>query len=109
MGWCCAGIVVMLRVVGEFSAVTAVVLSLLRKVLSLLVSYTIFPKDFTVLHASGLLLVFGAGTLHTFRRQIFESYERATGKAEGGTGSAMKAMSGSVEDGGNSHTDGPAR
>jgi hypothetical protein len=99
----------MLRVVGEFSAVTAVVLSLLRKVLSLLVSYAIFPKDFTVLHASGLLLVFGAGTLHSFRRQIFESFEKAAGRAEGGTGSAMKAMGGSVEDGGNSHPEGPAR
>ena len=92
---------------------TAVVLSLLRKVLSLLVSYAIFPKDFTVLHASGLLVVFGAGTLHSFRRQIFESFEKAAGRAEGGTGSAMKAMTGSmggsVEDGGNSHPEGPAR
>ena len=99
----------MLRVVGEFSAVTAVVLSLLRKVLSLLVSYAIFPKDFTVFHASGLLLVFGAGTLHSFRRQIFESFEMAAGKGEGGIGSAMKIVGVSVEDGGKSHPVGPAR
>ena len=98
---------VMLRVVGEFSAVTAVVLSLLRKVFSLLVSYVLFPKAFALGHGLGLLLVFGAGTLHSFRKQIFamlqlvrRELDEALHKGERGNASEMKARGGSIEEAG---------
>ncbi len=98
---------VMLRVVGDFSAVTAVVLSLLRKVLSLMVSYVLFPKAFALGHGLGLLLVFGAGTLHSFRKQVFATLQHLRRelddplrKAERGKASEMKARAGSVEEAG---------
>jgi drug/metabolite transporter (DMT)-like permease len=64
------GIVVMLRIVGEFSAVTAVVLSLVRKFASIIVSYTLFPKPLSMPHAVGLVLVFSSVIMHSFRKQF---------------------------------------
>lgn len=67
----------MLRVVGEFSAVTAVVLSLVRKFTSLVVSYALFPKRAGTGHMSGLALVFVSVVLHSFRRQLFTLLEKS--------------------------------
>jgi hypothetical protein len=61
----------MLQVVGEFSAVTAVALSFVRKSMSLIISYTLFPKAFYAGHAVGLILVASSVVLHSFRRQFF--------------------------------------
>lgn len=66
----------MLRVVGEFSAVTAVLLSLVRKFMSLFVSYALFPKRIGSGHLSGLALVFVSVFLHSFRRQLFAFMEK---------------------------------
>jgi drug/metabolite transporter (DMT)-like permease len=79
-----AGIVVMLRIVGEFSAVTAVVLSLVRKIFSLFVSYAFFPKVFNGGHAVGLLLVFFSVVLHSFRRQFFALLDTYTSQTDAG-------------------------
>ena len=69
------GIVVMLRIVGEFSAVTAVVLSLVRKFASIIVSYTLFPKPLSMPHAVGLVLVFSSVIMHSFRKQFFHFFQ----------------------------------
>lgn len=67
----------MLRVVGEFSAVMAVILSLVRKMASLFVSYSFFPKVFTAGHALGLVLVFCSVTVHSFRRQFVQIFDKS--------------------------------
>ena len=67
----------MLRIVNEFSAVTAVVLGLIRKFASILVSYTLFPKPVSMSHAVGLVLVFGSVMLHYFRKQLFSFFQVA--------------------------------
>jgi adenosine 3'-phospho 5'-phosphosulfate transporter B3 len=80
LGWALSymgGIVVMLRIVNEFSAVTAVVLGLIRKFASILVSYTLFPKPVSMPHAVGLVLVFGSVMLHYFRKQLFSFFQVA--------------------------------
>ena len=71
---CMAGIIVMLRVVAEFSAVTAVVFGLIRKVASIFISYSLFPKPLTPAHTIGLLMVFCSVVLHSFRTQLFKYF-----------------------------------
>eukprot|EP00281_Chroomonas_sp_CCMP1168_P027642 CAMPEP_0206245804 /NCGR_PEP_ID=MMETSP0047_2-20121206/18901_1 /ASSEMBLY_ACC=CAM_ASM_000192 /TAXON_ID=195065 /ORGANISM="Chroomonas mesostigmatica_cf, Strain CCMP1168" /LENGTH=276 /DNA_ID=CAMNT_0053671145 /DNA_START=1 /DNA_END=828 /DNA_ORIENTATION=- len=63
------GIVLMLKVAGEFNAVTAVLTSSARKFLSLIVSYVFFPKPIILAHGAGLLFVFGAIFAHTWHKQ----------------------------------------
>lgn len=60
------GIVLMLKVAGEFSAVVAVLTSSIRKLMSLVVSYLFFPKPLTYVHALGMGFVFGAIFMHTW-------------------------------------------
>jgi len=59
------GIVLLLKVAGEFSAVTAVVTGLVRKFFSIVVSYTFFPKPLGLFHCLGLIFVFFSAILHT--------------------------------------------
>jgi len=91
-GWALSnmsGIIVMLQVVGEFSAVTAVVLSLVRKMVSLSVSYFFFPKALSAGHGIGLLLVFCSVTVHSFRRQLVHFLDKH--KSEQSTGTCSTA------------------
>jgi len=75
----------MLQVVGEFSAVTAVVLSLVRKMVSLSVSYFFFPKTLSAGHGIGLLLVFCSVIVHSFRRQLVHFLDKHKGEQSTGT------------------------
>ncbi|KAJ1467740.1 UAA transporter family-domain-containing protein [Baffinella frigidus] len=62
------GVVLLLKVAGEFSAVTAVLTSFIRKFSSLLVSYAIFPKQLTMSHVAGLALVFSSVGAHAWHK-----------------------------------------
>uniref|UniRef100_A0A6T7MT55 Sugar phosphate transporter domain-containing protein n=1 Tax=Hanusia phi TaxID=3032 RepID=A0A6T7MT55_9CRYP len=63
------GTVMLLKVAGEFSAVTAVLTSFIRKFSSLLFSYMLFPKPFTAAHCFGLVLVFGSIAMHAAHKK----------------------------------------
>eukprot|EP00961_Rhodomonas_salina_P201947 2724053-Rhodomonas_salina.1 len=62
------GIVCLLRIVGKFSAVTAVLTSFVRKLSSITISFTFFPKPLTMSHVLGIVLVFGAIGAHSYHK-----------------------------------------
>eukprot|EP00286_Rhodomonas_abbreviata_P022281 CAMPEP_0181295320 /NCGR_PEP_ID=MMETSP1101-20121128/4084_1 /TAXON_ID=46948 /ORGANISM="Rhodomonas abbreviata, Strain Caron Lab Isolate" /LENGTH=226 /DNA_ID=CAMNT_0023400063 /DNA_START=668 /DNA_END=1348 /DNA_ORIENTATION=+ len=73
IGWALsnmAGVVCLLKIVGEFSAVTAVLTSFVRKLSSITISYIVFPKPISLNHFLGLLLVFGAIGIHSWHKQV---------------------------------------
>lgn len=63
------GTIALLKVAGEFSAVTAVLTAFIRKFFSLLFSYLLYPKPFNMGHAMGLALVFGSVSMHARHKQ----------------------------------------
>eukprot|EP00293_Proteomonas_sulcata_P001920 CAMPEP_0184327666 /NCGR_PEP_ID=MMETSP1049-20130417/143212_1 /TAXON_ID=77928 /ORGANISM="Proteomonas sulcata, Strain CCMP704" /LENGTH=266 /DNA_ID=CAMNT_0026649931 /DNA_START=475 /DNA_END=1275 /DNA_ORIENTATION=- len=67
------GTVLLLKIVGDYSAVAAVLTSFVRKVVSLLFSYFFFPKPLTANHFAGFLLVFGAMASHSWYKQSTKS------------------------------------
>jgi hypothetical protein len=72
------GTIALLKVAGEFSAVTAVLTAFMRKFSSLIFSYMLYPKPFNIGHSMGLLLVFGAVGMHAHHKQ----HKKATGHNE---------------------------
>ena len=54
------GTSLVLRLVGEFSATTAIVVTTARKALTLLASFVLFPKHLGIGHPIGAALVFGS-------------------------------------------------
>jgi len=63
------GTIALLKVAGEFSAVTAVLTAFMRKFSSLIFSYMLYPKPFNIGHSMGLALVFGAVGMHAYHKQ----------------------------------------
>lgn len=63
------GTIALLKVAGEFSAVTAVLTSFIRKFSSLIFSYFLFPKPFNIGHGMGLVLVFSSVAMHAMHKQ----------------------------------------
>ncbi len=54
------GVTLVMRLVGEFSAVTAVAVTTVRKAATLAASYILFPKPLGWGHVGGAALVFGS-------------------------------------------------
>ncbi|MFN9902532.1 MAG: hypothetical protein ACK55Z_27875, partial [bacterium] len=63
------GTIALLKVAGEFSAVTAVLTAFIRKFSSLIFSYFLFPKPFNIGHGMGLVLVFSSVAMHATHKQ----------------------------------------
>ena len=55
-----AGTALVLQLVAEFSAVTAIVVTTARKALTLIASFVLFPKAIGIGHPIGAALVFGS-------------------------------------------------
>ena len=82
------GTTALLKVAGEFSAVTAVLTAFCRKFSSLLFSYFLYPKAFNIGHALGLLLVFGSVGMHARHKQHKKSHAAAGERGDAGDGDA---------------------
>ena len=76
VAWGCsitAGTALVLKLVAEHSAVVAIVVTTVRKALTLLASFMLFPKHIGLGHPIGAALVFGSAFVaHTAKRKIRE-------------------------------------
>ena len=90
------GTVALLKVAGEFSAVTAVLTAFIRKFSSLMFSYMLYPKPFNAGHALGLVLVFGSVGAHSYHKI---SAKTRAGGVNGESGGVSEGGKGDVETG----------
>ena len=72
----------LLRIVSDFGANTAVVVTSTRKVVTVMASYLLFPKPFTLLHAGGLAAVAAGVYLHETSKSRHVPHVAALGKAQ---------------------------
>lgn len=90
-----AGTALVLRLVDEYSAVVAIVVTTVRKALTLFASFVLFPKHFGLGHPIGAALVFGSAFITMGRRK------RKT-DAEDDNGAGLLAACGTGTSGGDS-------
>lgn len=65
------GVFCLVYIIGRYSAVLAMILTSCRKVISLSLSYWLFPKPLTIHFIFASILVFGGVGLHTYSRVRF--------------------------------------
>jgi len=92
------GTIALLKVAGEFSAVTAVLTAFIRKFSSLIFSYFLYPKPFNLGHCMGLVLVFASVGMHAYHKQHKKpaAQSAASDKHDGGAGLGVKMHATSV-------------